>query len=169
MIWIFKILQVFFLASIKYVVTFPYAILLGLSFYHTIIAVTLGGIAGFLFFYHLSGFALNKFLHFKTFLWQILPPSFRMNYRKIIIWRKKRTGESVFSKRNRLIVKLRMKLGLPGIIILSPIILSLPIGAFLLHKYYPKEKHVKPYMILSIVSWTSIYILIALVFPGLIK
>lgn len=169
MIGIFKIIQVFLLASVKYVMTFPYAVLIGLGFYHTIIAVTLGGIAGFFFFYHLSGFAIRRFLHLKTWFWQITPPVLRKYYRKIIVWRKDYTGERVFSKRNRLIVKFRKRFGLPGIIILSPIILSLPLGAFLLNKYYPKEKLVMPYMILSIVSWTSVYVIIALIFPNILK
>jgi len=169
MIAIFKIVQVFLLATVKYVLTFPYALLIGLNFQQTLISVTMGGIVGFIFFYHFSGFAIKQFHHVKTFLWKHTPMSLRIKYRRLIGWRKGVTGEKVFTKRSRMIVKFRSKYGLLGIIVASPIILSLPIGAFLLNKYYPKHKMALSYMILSILSWTAVFAAIALIFPNLIK
>jgi hypothetical protein len=52
---------------------------------------------------------------------------------------------------------------------LSPVILSIPIGAFLLNKYYSKHKMAKPYMVLSIVSWTAVFVAFALIFPHLMR
>ncbi len=169
MVAVFKMIQVFLLASVKYFLTFPFAILIGLNIPQTLFAVTLGGIAGFFFFYHFSGFAIKQFHHVKTFVWKLVPASVRCNYRKLISWRKETTGERVFSKRNRYIVKFRAKFGLPGIIILSPVILSIPVGAFLLNKYYSKNKLARPYMVLSIVSWTAVFIAFALIFPHWIR
>ena len=169
MIAILKFIQVFLLATVKYVLTFPFALVIGLNFEQTLIAVTLGGIAGFFFFYHFSGFAIKQFHHAKTFIWKISPPSFRQKYREIISWRKNLTGEKVFTRRNRFIARFRSKYGLPGIIIASPVVLSLPIGAFLLNKYYPKHKLVMPYMILSILSWAAVFVAVALIFPNLVR
>ncbi len=169
MVAVLKIIQVFLLASVKYVVTFPFAILIGLNFQQTLIAVTLGGIAGFFFFYHFSGFAIKRFHHVKTFLRKYIPYSIRLKYRQFLIWRKTLTGEKVFSRRNRLIVSFRAKFGLAGIIILSPVILSIPIGAFLLNKYYSKNKLARPYMVLSIISWTAVFVVFALIFPHLMR
>jgi len=169
MIEVFKIIQVFLLATVKYVITFPYALLIGLDFQQTLIAVTLGGIAGFFFFYHLSGF-VSKWFHLrKPFLRKHIPLPIRLKYRQLIVWRKKLTGERVFSKRNRFIAGFRAKFGLFGIVILSPIVLSIPIGAFLLNKYYSKHKMAKPYMVLSIVSWTAVFVVFALIFPHLVR
>lgn len=165
MIALLKIIQVFLLATVKYVITFPFALLIGLNFQQTLIAVTLGGIAGFFFFYHFSGFAIKRFHHVKTFVWRFMPHSLRLKYRQLMAWRKKNTGERVFSRKNRYIVKFRRNFGLPGIIILSPVILSIPIGAFLLHKYYSKHKMARPYMVLSIVSWTGVFVAFVLIFP----
>ncbi len=164
-----KIIQVFLLATVKYVLTFPFAILIGLNIKQTIISVTLGGIVGFFFFYHFSGFAIRNFHHFKTFLKKHLPLSIHISYRRLAFWRRKHTGELVFSRRNRFIARFRAKFGLPGIVILSPVILSIPIGAFLLHKYYSKHKFAMPYMVLSILSWTAVFIAFALIFPNLVK
>jgi hypothetical protein len=168
MVAVLKIIQVFLLATVKYVITFPFAILIGLNLQQTLIAVTLGGIVGFFFFYHLSGFALKRFHHVKSFLRRHLPLSVRLKYRQLVSWRKGLTGERVFSKRNRIIVRLRSKFGLAGIIILSPVILSIPIGAFLLNKYYSNHKLARPYMVLSIISWTAVFVAFALIFPHLV-
>jgi hypothetical protein len=169
MVAVLKIIQVFLLATVKYVVTFPFALLIGLSLEQTLIVATLGGIAGFFFFYHVSGFALNRVHHLKSFLRKYTPVSIRLKFRQFIAWRKKVTGERVFSKRNRFIVWFRAKFGLAGIIILSPIVLSIPIGAFLLNKYYSKHKLARPYMVLSIVSWTAVFIVFAIIFPHLVR
>ena len=169
MIVIFKIIQVFLLATVKYVLTFPYALLIGLNFQQTLISVTLGGIVGFYFFYHFSGFAIRQFHHVKTFVWKHSPQSIRLKFRQLVVWRKRTTGERVFTKRSRFIVKFRAKYGLIGIIIASPIILSLPIGAFLLNKYYPKHKMAMSYMIISILSWAAVFAAVAIIFPNLVR
>jgi hypothetical protein len=169
MVAVFKIIQVFLLASVKYVVTFPFALLIGLNFFQTLIVVTLGGIAGFFFFYYLSDFAIKRLRHVKIFLRKHAPNSVRLKFRQLISWRKKVTGERVFSKRNRFIAGFRAKFGLIGIVVLSPVILSIPIGAFLLNKYYSKHKMAKPYMVLSIVSWTAVFVAFALIFPHLVR
>ena len=119
MVGVLKIIQVFLLASVKYVITFPFALLIGLNFIQTLVAVTLGGIAGFFFFYYLSGFAIRKFHIAKTFLRRHTPRSIRIKFRQLLNWRKKVTGERVFSRRNRIIVSFRAKFGLLGIVALS--------------------------------------------------
>lgn len=169
MIVILKIIQVFLLATVKYFLTFPYALLIGLNFSQTLISVTLGGIVGFIFFYHFSGFAIRQFHHVKTFIWKYSPQFVRFKYRQLCAWRKRTTGEKVFTRRSRLIVKFRAKYGMIGIIVASPIILSLPIGAFLLNKYYPRHKLALSYMVLSILSWSAIFVAFVIIFPNLVK
>lgn len=169
MVAAFKIVQVFLLATVKYVITFPFALLIGLNFLQTLIAVTLGGIAGFFFFYHLSGFAIRQLHHLKMFLRRNTPSFIRLQFRQLLSWRKQVTGERVFSKRTRFIASFRSKFGLAGIVVLSPVVLSIPIGAFLLNKYYSKHKMAKPYMVLSILSWTAVFVAFALIFPNLVR
>lgn len=169
MVAVLKIIQVFLLATVKYFITFPFALLIGLNFIQTLIAVTLGGIAGFFFFYHLSGVAVRQLHHVKTFIHRHVPVSVRFQFRQLLSWRKRVTGERVFSRRNRFIASFRAKFGLVGIVVLSPVILSIPIGAFLLNKYYSKHKMAKPYMVLSILSWTAVFVAFALIFPNLVR
>jgi hypothetical protein len=169
MVAVLKIIQVFLLASVKYVFTFPFALLIGLNVEQTVVAVTLGGIAGFFFFYHFSGFAIRKVHHIKTFLRKIIPAIVHFKYRQLKEWRRDITGERIFSRRSRFIARFRAKFGLPGIVILSPVILSIPLGAFLLNKYYSKHKFAMSYMVLSILSWTAVFVAFALIFPNLVK
>jgi hypothetical protein len=169
MIGILKIVQVFLLATVKYVFTFPFALLIGLNFVQTLIAVTLGGIAGFFFFYYLSGYAIKEWYHIKNRIRRHTPRIILFKFRQLRAWRKKVTGERVFSKRNRLIVSFRARFGLLGIVALSPVILSIPIGAFLLNKYYSKHKMAKPFMVLSILSWTAVFVAFAVIFPQLVR
>jgi hypothetical protein len=164
-----KIIQVFLLATVKYVITFPFALLIGLNLQQTLIAVTLGGITGFFFFYHFSGFAMKRFHHIKTFSWKYIPISLRLKLHHLLSWRKDVNAERVFSRKNRFLARFRSKLGLPGIVILSPVILSIPIGAFLLNKYYSKHKFAMSYMVLSILSWTAVFVAFALIFPHLVS
>ena len=44
-----------------------------------------------------------------------------------------------FTKRNRFIIKTRTTYGKWGIMLLTPVLLSIPIGAFLLRKYYSDQ------------------------------
>jgi len=169
MVAAFKIVQVFLLATVKYVITFPFALLIGLNFLQTLIAVTLGGIAGFFFFYHLSGFAIRQLHHLRMFFRRHTPIFIRHQFRQLLSWRKQVTGERVFSKKTRFIASFRSKFGLAGIVVLSPVVLSIPIGAFLLNKYYSKHKMAKPYMVLSILSWTAVFVAVALIFPNLVR
>lgn len=82
------------------------------------------------------------------------------------LWKKKRNSKrknrKKFSKRNKMIIKARNNYGMWGICLLTPVLLSIPLGAFLLRKYYQHRKGAIPVMLLtimvegmiiSIISW----------------
>jgi hypothetical protein len=48
-----KFIQIVLLASVKYFLTIPYTILIGMDYKTAVIAIVTGGIGGFLFFYYL--------------------------------------------------------------------------------------------------------------------
>ncbi len=166
MLGIFKILHVFLLATVKYFLTFPYAMLIGFEDEQAIIIVTLGGIIGFIFFYRLSGVLIRYFPAAKRITHWLIPEfilaPFKWLYNRIRVWQK---NKSTFNKKSRFLVKLRTKYGFWGIIISTPIILSIPIGAFLLNKYYSRHKHAFAYMIVSIIGWALIFSAIVIIIP----
>jgi hypothetical protein len=53
----------------------------------------------------------------------------------------KRQNRRVFTRRNRLMVRIR-KYGIWAIIITMPILISIPVGAFLLRRYYERRRGV---------------------------
>ncbi len=153
------------LASVKYIFTLPYAMLIGLEFKYALLTVLAGGIGGFLFFYYLSKYVNRGIDYLWPHFCRAVPSWIKNRYRTLCERRKKKRKKRVFSKKNRLIVSTRDKYGLWGVIIATPVILSIPLGAFLASKYYSKRKNIVFYMILSIIGWGLILSGIMHLFP----
>lgn len=161
-----KFLHIVLLASIKYFVTLPYAMLIGLNYGQAIAAVLIGGIGGFLFFYYLSKY-VNKGI---ALLWPTLcaaiPKSYKGRYQKFCERRTMVRVKKRFTRKNRFIIKMRSTYGLWGIIFATPFLLSIPLGAFLANKYYSHKKHIVLYMIFSIVGWGALLSGLVHLFPN---
>jgi hypothetical protein len=160
---VLKLLHVYLLATVKYFLTFPYAIVIGLDYTQTIIAVTVGGISGFIFFYYFSGFIIRYFNKHKGALNFTIRKYFWVDLAGLFKWEPRTRPFS--TKRIRSLVKFRRSYGLWGIIIMTPVILSIPIGAFLLKKYYSTHKNVFAYMMISILGWSLVFTTIAVIMP----
>jgi len=165
----FKLLQVVFLASVKYFSTIPYAFLIGLKFEVALPAILIGGMGGFLFFYYLFKPISGWFALLKPLAIKIIPLSFRMRHSsfcKLWLDPKKKT---LFTRRNRRIVKIKLSYGMWGIIIATPVLLSIPVGAFLTRHYYSKNRKIVFYMMASIVGWGIVFSSFFLFFPGIVQ
>lgn len=68
----------------------------------------------------------------------------------------KKKERPLFNKRNRLIIKIKTKYGLLGIAVLTPLILSVPVGALLASYYFPKAQKTLPIFLACIVIWSFI-------------
>ncbi len=77
----------------------------------------------------------------------------------LIQWWKKtskkwfKRNKKIFTKQNRRIIKIKNQFGLAGIALLSPILLSIPLGAFLGEKFYKNKKKVILYLNAAILLW----------------
>lgn len=65
----------------------------------------------------------------------------------------KNNKTKIFTKKNRYIIKVKNKFGLLGIALLSPILLSIPLGAFLGEKFFKNKNKVIFYLNGSILFW----------------
>lgn len=148
-----KFLHIMLLAAVKYIVTLPYAMIIGMEYKYAILAVLAGGIGGFLFFYYLSKPLNRKLQEWWPCLCRLVPNTMKQRYAAYCEQRIVKRKKNIFSRRSRFIAKIKGNYGLWGIIITTPIILTIPIGAFLASKYYAHKKHIVFYMILSIVGW----------------
>lgn len=162
---IFKILLVILLASVKYFVTLPYAMIIGLDFDQALISVLIGGIGGFLFFYYLSKRIVVLIDFLKPKLCQIMPDFIKVKFHLLCERMNFNKPAKIFSRRSRFIAKLKTTYGFWGIIIATPFILTIPVGAFLANKYYSKRRQTVPFMILSIMSWAAVLTGIVHIFP----
>lgn len=139
-IWM-KELTIIFLCTFKYAATFPLAIyVMKMSFTETLFYTNVGGIIGAVVFVFFSDLLIRMYNKY----W---PESLKI----------KRKAKRIFTKRNRLLVKIRKRYGLYGIVVLSPVILSIPVGSFLMVKYYGTHKSNIIWLIAGQVFWSLVY------------
>jgi len=114
--------------------------LVKMSFAETLVYTNIGGILGAVVFFYFSAFLIKMWNRY----W---PESLKI----------RKTAKKVFTKRNRRFVAIKMKFGLLGIVILSPVILSIPLGAFLTVKYYGTKIRNIIWLIAGQIFWSLVY------------
>lgn len=134
-----KLLSVFFLSSVKFMWAPGTALVSGFSFFHTILITSAGGISGITFFYFFGMWAIEKMERVKT---------------KTRMARFRKSRLRVFTKRNRRIIKLKRSVGLIGLIIITPALLSIPIGCVVAAKFYRHNKFTYPLLVVSTIVWS---------------
>jgi ABC-type antimicrobial peptide transport system permease subunit len=136
-----KEITVIFFCTWKFAATFPLAVyIMRMSFLETIIYTNIGGVIGVLIFVFFSHYLINLYTQY----W----PEKLKRHRK---------PKRVFNKRNRWLVKIKIHYGLPGIVILTPILLSIPVGSFLVVKYYGRRKINYFWLILGQIAWSFVF------------
>jgi hypothetical protein len=125
----------------KFAATFPVTIFLfNMSFFETILYTNIGGIIGIIVF----AFVSNGLLKLIDLIWPGKPN------------RQKRL-KKIFTQRNRRLIFLKNRFGLPGIILLTPVLLSIPVGALLITKYFGRRKINYLYLFAGQFLWSIIY------------
>jgi hypothetical protein len=149
---IFKYLLIMAISSIKFLFAPLLSFEIGFSFIQTWITTTIGGLSGVLFFFFLSKGIISVYQrYFATSVLRLIHQiNTYVRQRKLIPRPKKR----IFTYRNKSLVKIRRRYGLLGIIILTPVLLSIPLGTFLAIKYYPEQKNLLTYLSLSVIFWS---------------
>lgn len=141
------ILLTILLSSVKFGMTFPLAVMeFRFSFFETILWINIGGLAGIYFFAYLSE-GLNRWIEKKIQRWQAgrNRPA------------KEKKNKKVFTKRNRRIVRIKQRYGLVGIAATTPLLLSIPVGVFLVVRYYPRNRMRYLWLIASNLVWSFLY------------
>ncbi len=150
---VLKIISVALFATVKYIFTLPYALFIGLSYQQSILSIIVGGTIGFIFFYYMNEWLLKLLKRFKLYLFKA--PEFGCLLHCLHdMWINRR--RRIFTRKSRLIVRMKSNYGLLGLIIATPVLLSIPFGAFLAKRYFSQHKMVPLYMSLSITGWSAI-------------
>ncbi len=161
-----KIIHIILLASVKYIITLPYAMIIGLEYKYAILSVLVGGIGGFLFFYYVSKPLDRGFKCVWPPLCKLIPAELKLRYQAYREKRIKKRTKKVFSKQSRFLIRTKTTYGYWGLILATPVILTIPIGAFLANKYYSHKRHIVLYMILSIIGWAGVLSGLIHLFPA---
>lgn len=141
------ILLTILLSAVKFGMTFPLAVMeFRFGFFETILWINIGGLAGIYFFAYLSK-GLNRWIESMVQRWKSrdAAPAGEKNNRKI------------FTRRNRRIVRIKQRYGLIGIAATTPLLLSIPVGVFLVVRYYPRNQLRYVCLIGSNLVWSFIY------------
>ena len=142
-----KILGIALGCAVKPVIAIPASVAAGAEFYQTIVGGIFGGCSGITIYLYSLDFLLKtykKHLHNKKLQSHLETPVKK---------------KPIFTKRNRMIVRLMQKYGLNGIAFLTPL-LSLPLGVFIAErineKFIQNRQKVLLYLCVSMVIWTFI-------------
>ncbi len=152
MAYVFKIVNVFLLATVKYFYTPIYAYAIDLDFWSTMFTMIIGGILGFLLFYYFSNIIILSSNHIKPRIKKVLPEYVQKKYRNYCDRRfEKRKNRRKFTRRNRFLVKFSSEYGMTSLVLLTPILISIPMGEFLIRRYYRKRSIAIPMGLLAII------------------
>jgi hypothetical protein len=72
-------------------------------------------------------------------------------------WFPSKTPKKKFTSGNRRVIRIKRRFGLVGIAVITPVILSIPIGAFLAERFFKDKKKVILYLSVSGVIWCFVF------------
>ncbi len=150
-----KLSGLFLFSIIKFLITPLGGPKLGLTFLETYLSCVAGGVFGAFVFY----FSANYFMHRAI--------QKRADYRKKCLDEGKEIVEKrKFTRMNKFIVRLKLKLGIFGTAMWVPLFLSVPIGSIITAKFYGHKKLTFPIIVLGMFFNGLVMTSIAYLFMG---
>jgi multidrug efflux pump subunit AcrB len=139
---IWQITVIWLMSTVKFVFgAVPLALAFGFSFWKTIAVTCSGGFVGVTLFVNLGEYLVRKARERRE--------------------RKRAEGKlkpkRAFTRTNKIIVRVKRNFGLPGIALLTPLLLSIPLGSIIAMRYFRhKDKYIL-FWSFSIASWRFIF------------
>ena len=138
---LWEILGVFALSAVKFgIAGVPAAVFAKFSFFKAVLVTTCGGITGAVVFTHLS----HRIIHF------YFKTKDKLQSKKPAVPKKK------FTATNKLIIKAKQKFGLTGIAIITPLIMSFPLGCFVAVRYFHNRQKIILFMSVCTFGWSML-------------
>ncbi len=107
----------------------------GYNTLETLMITSSGGILGIVVFYYFGEFIFNQYDRFAR--------KFRKNRQ-----------QKTFSRKNKMIVKVKGKWGLYGLALITPVLLSIPLGSVIAARFFNTQKRTLPILILAVLFWS---------------
>ncbi len=131
---IIKIITVTFFACFAFKIATPFAKLSQLTFLETLFSLSLGGTLGVFISYFGGQYIIQRWFSTAT-----------------------KTNKKVFTKTNRFIVRVLKSHGLLGLAVITPPLLSVPVGSIIAArfniKYYKNTRYVLTYLLGGVYAW----------------
>jgi hypothetical protein len=134
-----QIITVIAVGTLKMMVAAGFGVGFGFTFLKTFLFTSIGGCIGVLVFYKLSGWLME---------------------RSRLKWVRQRTEallqggarlKPVFTRRNRWLVRLKHVSGYLGVALLTPLVLTIPLGSILAARFFHHDRRTVPALLLSVV------------------
>jgi membrane protein DedA with SNARE-associated domain len=129
---IFKIIGILIASATKFMFAPLAAKALKFPYHQTIIITIIGGWIGVLAFYYL-GTIITTFIH------RFFPPG---------------KNKKKFTMMNKFIVKIKIKSGIIGLAIITPCIISIPVGCIIAARLFAHNNKTIPLLLISVVFWS---------------
>ena len=141
-IHLLKILEVALIASVKFAIAPFEAERYGFNFKEAFLITTTGGTIGII-------------------LFSLIGEVIAFGWRKMILFFRKplhikEKPKKKFTWFKKFIVRTKMRFGLLGLLITTPSIISIPIGTFVIHRFYKKKFRNILFLAISLVCWSLI-------------
>jgi hypothetical protein len=144
-----KFVAVALFASVKFLFSPFFAEGLHLNFRESLISTTIGGVLGILVFGLIGELISDSWTKIMAFYLRIFTGRSEPEARRF--------ANRKFKWMTRFIVKVKQKLGLFGLALLSPCLISIPIGAIACMSFFShRRKSVFLYLFLSLAFWTLV-------------
>lgn len=149
-----KQLGILLISAVKFLVAAPVSYLFGYSYLHTLANTSIGGLIGVVVFFFLSRLMIRLYLRYFPLFFRAIEQLSGISL--VSLKPPKDNLGKIFNKKNRMIIKIRNKFGYPGIVILTPVLFSIPFGTLLALKYYSKKRGLLAMLSLSVVVWSVV-------------
>lgn len=144
-------LLIFILGTFKYMFAAVPGVVAGIPFFNNYITVVFGGLVSFNFFYFMSTIFIKRSLEKK----------------RLLIQSGKYIPKKTFTKKNKAIAALKMTpFGFWALTIVGPLVLSIPLGAIIIAKFYRHRKLGYWNGTFSLIIFGAIFTLITELFKG---
>ena len=132
-----EVVGLMFWASVKFLFAPSTVALAGYSFWETVGITIVGGFMGVLFFYFASGWVMKTYVN--------LVPS-----------KKNPKPKKVMTRKNKLIIWVKQNFGIVGLSLITPSLISIPLGSILAARFFSYDKRTVPFLLLSVVFWSFV-------------
>lgn len=148
-----KYILLILLSATKFVAAVPIASAnFDFTVFETILFTSLSGVFGVFIFTFLS----DKFLLLWKYFYQnsIVEKYIDQLFKRL--FNPNDNPKKKFTFSNKMIIRVKSKAGLIGLCIITPILLSIPLGTFLAYRFFPNHKRTLLYLTSSVVCWSII-------------